>query len=128
VKHLAQPVVARKADVLQRLVEACDRATIHLLVDAVTAVEPYDRGLVAVRRRECCRPSERLRPVRGEALAVIGVKAVAERVAHQLISHHPGVPSVGQAKQALMTTGGLVDRLHAPRIVFEEPSLTVLGQ
>jgi ubiquinone biosynthesis protein UbiJ len=95
VQHLAQPVVARKPGVLQRLIEARDCSTIHLLVNAVTAVHPHDRGLVAVLRRERCRPAERLRPVRGETLAVIGVKAVAERVAHQLVSHDPGMPSQG---------------------------------
>ena len=42
---------------------------------------------------------------------------VAEGVAHHLVLHHPVMPGMSQPEQADVTTGGLVDRLHAPRIV-----------
>ena len=47
VKHLAQAVVIGEADVHERLIEAGDRASVHLLVHAVAAVHADDRRLVA---------------------------------------------------------------------------------
>jgi hypothetical protein len=43
------------------------------------------------------------------------MEPVAERVADHLVSHHPGMPCVGQAQQTVGTTRGLVYRLHVPR-------------
>src|SRR5439155_25812084 len=54
-----------------------------------------------------------LAPVRGEPLAVPRVESVAERVADDLVGHHPGVPRLGQAEQARAAPRGLVDALHA---------------
>jgi hypothetical protein len=42
VQHLSEPIVAVEADVDQRLVEAGDRPTVHLLVRPVAAVEAHD--------------------------------------------------------------------------------------
>jgi hypothetical protein len=55
--------------------------------------------------------TERLRPVGGEPLAVLGMEPVADH----LVRHHPGMPCVGQAQQTVGTTRGLVSRLHVPR-------------
>ena len=64
-KHLAQPVVASKPDVIQRLIEARYRSTIHLIVDTVAAVDPDHGGLVTAAGRKRGRPTERFRPIRG---------------------------------------------------------------
>jgi hypothetical protein len=62
--------------------------------------------------------------VGGEALAVLGVETVAERVADHLVCHHPGVPHTGQADEALVATRGLVHGLHVPRVA----AVGVLGK
>ena len=111
VQHLPQRLVG-EADVFQRLVEAGDRALIHLLVRAVAAVDAHDRCLVAVALGVGGRSAERLGPVGGEPLAVLGVEAVAEGVADHLVGHHPGMPRLGQQEQALVTAGGVVHALH----------------
>jgi len=41
------------------------------------------------------RPAERLGPVCGETRGVLGVQAVAERVAHHLVGDHPRMPGLG---------------------------------
>ena len=51
-------------------------------------------------------------PVGGEPFAVLGVEAVAERVAHYLVGHHPGMPRLGETQEALVAAGGFVDALH----------------
>ncbi len=103
-------VVIGEAGIGQCLVEARDRASVHLLVQAVAAVHAHHRGLVAVRIGVGRWSTERLRPVRGKPLGVLRVEAVAERVAHDLVGHHPGVPRAGQATHALHAAGGLEDR------------------
>ena len=118
VEFLAQPVVAGNASVFQRLIETGDRATVHLLMRAISAVDPHHRGFIPVRGRKRRPPPKRFRPVRGEPLGVIGIKAVAERMAHNFVRHDPGVPRVRQTKQAVITTSGLVNALHLQSIVF----------
>jgi quercetin dioxygenase-like cupin family protein len=117
VQHLSDLLVVSKADVGQRLIETGDRPMVHLLMRTIAAVDPHHRGLVAVSNRVGGRPPKCLGPVGGEPLGVLGVKAVAERVAHHLVRHDVGVPGVGQTKQAKVTTCGFVHRLHALRIV-----------
>jgi hypothetical protein len=55
--------------------------------------------------------SDGLGPVRSEALVVLRMESVAERVADYLLSHHPGVPRLGQAEQAVAAARGLT---HTP--------------
>jgi hypothetical protein len=43
---------------------------------------------------------------------VLGVIAVAERMAHHFILEHSRVPGVGQPQQAIETAGGFIDSLH----------------
>ena len=113
VQRPSEPLVVGQANVCQRQVEASDRATVHLLVRAVATVHPHHRGLVTAGGRVGRRPPQRLRPVRSEPLGVLGVVAMAERVAHHLVRHHSLVPSSGKTQQPLSATGSLVDRLHA---------------
>jgi hypothetical protein len=54
---------------------------------------------------------QRLRPVGGEPLAVLGMEPVADH----LVRHHPGMPCVGQAQQRSAPPAALVYRLHVPR-------------
>src|SRR5919107_3821843 len=44
------------------------------------------------------------------------MEPVAERVADHLVSHHFGVPCAGQTEQTVGSTGGLVHRVHLPKM------------
>ena len=112
VQHGPGRVVLEQSDVRQRLVEAGDRPAVHLLVRSVAAVDAHHRGLVAVAVGVGRRATECLGPVGREALAVLRVETVAERVADHLVRHHPGMPRTGQPEQALVATRGLVHRVH----------------
>jgi len=70
-----------QADVLHRLVETLDRPAVHLLMRAVAAVDPHDRGLVPVGAGIGGRTAEGLSPVCGEPLAVLRMESMAERMA-----------------------------------------------
>ena len=96
-QHLPQWFLG-EAHVFQRLVETGDRALIHLLVRAVAAVDPHDRCFVAVAFGVDGRSAERFGPIGSEPLAVLGVKAVAEGVADDLVGHDPGMPRLGQTQ------------------------------
>src|SRR5690348_12760532 len=48
VQHLPQRPARVQAGVLHRLVETGDRPPVHLLVRAIAAVDPHDRGLIPV--------------------------------------------------------------------------------
>jgi hypothetical protein len=43
---------------------------------------------------------------------VLGVEAVAEGVADDLVRHHPGMPRLREAEQAVVTAGGVVHASH----------------
>jgi hypothetical protein len=47
---------------------------------------------------------------------MLGVEAVAERVADHVIGHHPTMPGVGETAQAVAATHRLKDILHASMI------------
>ena len=115
-QHLPQPIIAGEANVDERLIEAGDRTTVHLLVWPVAAVYPHNGGLVTKGRRVARRTAERLGPIRGQPLSVIGVKTVAERVADHVVVHHPGMPRARQAKQTVNTTGRLEYGMHVQKI------------
>ena len=51
---------------------------------------------------------------------MLGVVPVAERVAHHLVGHDPGMPCAGQAQHAVGATRGLVHRLHGPRMAVRD--------
>jgi hypothetical protein len=111
VQHTSHTVLG-EADVCQRLIEADDRSLVHLLVQTIAAMQPHHRGLVSIAVCKGRRTTQRLSPIGGEPLAVLGVEAVAERVADHLIGHHPGVPGVRQAKQTVSSARRVVNRLH----------------
>src|SRR6266571_6398477 len=102
--------------VLQRLVETGDRPAVHLLVWAVAALGPHHRGLVSIGVGVGGGHPKSLGPVRSEPLAVLRMESVAERVADYLVRHHPRVPRLGQAEQALAAARGLIHALHVPSI------------
>lgn len=86
--------VAGQTDVCDGLVETGDCSTVHLVMRAVAAVHADYRGLVPEGVGVTVRASERLRPVSGEALAVIGMEAMAEGVADHFVGHHPVMPRI----------------------------------
>jgi hypothetical protein len=43
---------------------------------------------------------------------VLGVAAVAEGVADDLVGYHPRMPRLCQPEQALVTAGGVLDAFH----------------
>src|ERR1041385_7663159 len=92
--------------------ETSARPPVHLFVRTVTAVNPYDGGLITVLVGVRRWPAECLRPVRGKALGMLGVISVAEPMATPLFLEDPPVPRAGQPQQAVATTGSFVNRLH----------------
>jgi hypothetical protein len=72
-----------------------------------------DGGLVTVGIGIRGRATERLSPVSGESLNMVGVEAVAERMGDHVVGHHPAVPGVGKTAQAGDATSRLEDSLHA---------------
>src|SRR5690348_998071 len=115
-QHLSDRLVCHQPHIAQGLVEAGDRPAVHLLVRAVAAMDPHYRRLIAIATGVAGRPAERLGPIRGEPLAVLRMEPMAERVADYLIGHHPAVPRLSQADQALAATGRLIHTSHAPRM------------
>ena len=99
---------------MMSLVEASNRTAIHFVVLPVTAVHLDDGGLVTIGAGIRARATECLGPVSGESLDVLGVEAVAERMADHVIRHHPTVPGCGKTAQAVVAC--LEDSLH-PSIV-----------
>src|SRR6202522_2275830 len=104
VQHLSQRSVVGHSDIGQSRVEAGDRAAIHFIVLSVPAVYFDDGSLVAIGVGICRRPAECLSPVSSEPLAMLGMKAVAERMGDHLIGHHPTVPGVGKTAQPVHAT------------------------
>jgi len=85
-----------------------------------------DGGLVTIGVGIRAGATERLGPVSGESLDMLGVEAVAERMADHVIGHHPTMPSVGKTEQAALATRRLKDSLHASMItIVPYPSKTM---
>src|SRR5581483_6257294 len=100
----------------ESLVETVNRTAIHLIVLAVPAVNLDDGGLVTIRIGIRGRATECLGPVSGESLDMLGMEAVAERMGDNLVGHHPTMPCVGKAAQAVVTTRCLKDGLHSVHV------------
>ena len=79
---------------------------------AIPAVHLYHGGLVTIGIGIRGGATECLSPVSRESIDMLGMKAVAERMADNLVGHHPTVPSLGKAAQAFVTTRCLEDGLH----------------
>src|SRR5215472_401638 len=78
----------------------------------VAAVYLDDAGLVTIGVGVHAGATERLGPVSGESLHMLGVEAVAERMADHVVGHHPTMPGAGKTEHAVHSTRGLEDRLH----------------
>ena len=115
-ERLPERVVRGQAGVLERLVEAGDRPPIHVVVLAVAGVEADDKRLVAERAGVGRRPAERLRPVGGQPLGVVGLEAVAERVTDDGVGENPGVPGLGETQDPGVATRRLIHAAHAGRM------------
>lgn len=55
---------------------------------------------------------KRLGPVRGQPFVMVGLEAMAERMADYLVGHHPGMPGVSQPAQPVAAPGRRVPALH----------------
>jgi hypothetical protein len=71
---------------------------------AIPAVNPHDRGFIAVSVGIRRWPAECLLPVRGKALGVVRMEATAERMANLFVLQRPHVPRVRQPPHPLATT------------------------
>ena len=121
-QHLSQRTVMGKSDIGQSMVEASNRAAIHFVVLSVAAVHLDHGGLVTIRVGIRGGAAECLGPVSGESLDMLGVEAVAEGMADHVVGHHPTMPGVGKAAQAVVSTGRFEDSSHAPMMTIV-PSL-----
>jgi ornithine cyclodeaminase/alanine dehydrogenase-like protein (mu-crystallin family) len=79
----------------------------------VAAVHLDDRGLVTIGVGIRAGATECLGQVSGESLDMLGVEAVAERMADHVVSHHPTMPGTGKTSKAIVATRCLEDSLHA---------------
>src|ERR1700674_5388749 len=95
------------------MVEASNRTAIHFVVLPVAAVHLDDGGLVTIGLGIFAGTTECLGPVSGESLDMLGVEAVAERMADHVVSHHPTMPGAGKTAQAVVATRRLENSLHA---------------
>jgi hypothetical protein len=119
VQHLAQRAVVGQSDIDQSLVKTANGTAIHFIVLAVAAVYSDDGGLVTVGVGIRGGATECLDPVCGESLDMLGVEAVAECMADNVIGHHPTMPGVGQTAQAVCATCCLEDRLHDTMMTYQ---------
>ena len=104
-QHLPQCLIASQSCIFESLIETGNRAAIHFLVHPITAVCLDDRGLVAIRAGIRSGAAECLRPVSREPLDVIWVEAMAERMGHHLIGHHPVMPGLGKTAKSFGPSG-----------------------
>jgi hypothetical protein len=86
----------------------------------VPAVHLDDGGFVTIGIGVRSRATECLGPISGESLDMLGVEAMAERMGHDVVGHHPIVPRVSKMTQAFVATRCLEDSLH-------EPMMTILS-
>ena len=64
------------------------------------------------------RATEYLGPISGESLDMLGVEAMAERMGHDVVGHHPLMPGVSKTAQAVVATRCLEDSLHVPMTIL----------
>src|SRR5262249_12624940 len=95
-----------------------NRAAIHFIVLPVPAVHPDHGGLVTIGIGICGRTTQCLGPIGGESLDVLWMEAMAERMGHDLVGHHPLMPGLSKTAQAFAATYSLEDSLHAPMMTI----------
>jgi hypothetical protein len=113
VQHLSQCIIVGQSDIGQSLVEAGNRAAVHFVVLPVAAVHLDDGGLVTIGVGICAGATECLGPVSSEALDMLRMEAVAERMGYHVVRHHPPMPGTRKIAQAVVATCRLEDSLHA---------------
>ena len=112
VQHLLQSAVAGQSDIREGLIEAGNRTAIHFVVLAISAVHFHDAGLVTIGIGIRAGAAERLGPVGGKPLHMLGVEAVAECMGNHFVSHHPAVPGGCKQAQAGIAARCLKDSFH----------------
>jgi hypothetical protein len=112
VQHLSQINIVRQPHIGESLIEARNGTAVHFVVFPVSAVHLYDGRLVTIRIGIHSRTAERLSPVRGKPLDMIGSEAVAERMGDDLIGHHPAMPCLGKTPYSVVTSNCLENGLH----------------
>ena len=112
VQHLSQNSIAGKSYIGQSLIETSNRASIHFLVLPVSAVHLDDGGFVAVGIGIRGRSTERLGPVSGKPLYMLGVEAMAEGMRDHFIGHRATMPSFGKTAETVASPRRLEDSLH----------------
>jgi len=113
VQHLSQRGVVGQFDVSQSLVEASDGAAIHLVVHPLAAVDPDDRGLVAIGLGIHAGSTECLGPIRGETVDMLRMETVAECMADYFVGYHPTMPGSGKTAHSVDAARCLEDSTHA---------------
>lgn len=109
----SQARVSRDGGIIEGEHERSYRATVHLLVWPVAAVDPDYTGVVADRVRVRGWAAELLSPVRGKPLGVLRVNSAFERMSQNGVGQATFVPRVGECEQGLSSTHRLEDRaLH----------------
>jgi hypothetical protein len=118
VQHLSQNIVVGWSDIGQSQVEAGNRTAIHFIVLPVPAVDLDDGGFVTIGIGIRGRATECLGPISGESLDMLGVEAMAERMGHNVVGHHPLMPGASKTTQAVVATRCLEDSLHIPMMTI----------
>ena len=116
VQHLSQNTVLGESDISQSQIEAGNRTAIHFIVLTIPAVHPDNCGFVTIGVGIRSRATECLSPISREALDMLGVKAMAERMGHDVVGHHPLMPGVCKTAQPVLTTRGLEHGLHPAHV------------
>jgi len=114
VQHLSQFIVRGEPDIGQSLVEAGNRTAIHFIVLPVSAVHLDHGGFVTIIIGIGRRATECLGPISGESLDMPGMQAMAKRMGHNVVGHHPIMPGGSKAAQAFAVTRCLEDSLNVP--------------
>jgi len=91
---------------------------IHINVLPVPAVHFDDGGFVTIGIGIRSRATECLGPISGESLDMLGVEAMAKRMGHDVVGHHPIMPGVSKTAQAFVATHCLEDSLHVPMMTI----------
>jgi hypothetical protein len=119
VQDPSQNIVMGQSGIRQSQIEAGNRTAIHLIVLTVPAMRLDDSGFVTVGLRVRSRATECFGPIRGESFHMLGMEAMAERVGHDLVGHHPLVPSVSKTAQAVVPTRCREDGLHSSMLTSD---------
>lgn len=93
-----QRVGGVQSGIVQRLIEASNRATVHVLVFPVPAMCSDNAALIAIAVGVGAGSAQGFTPVGGKSLDMLRVKAVAEGMGDDIVGHHPPVPGLGKTE------------------------------